>query len=151
MSIYRSANYRKGFTLVELLIVIIIIGVLAGMMMLSSGAATDKAERTAAEVAVRTVRSAINLGMVGANIKADSPIIYNLPNTPGDSSNVILNTILGYLEGTSLKKIGIYIAIDDKNQLNYSINYYPHGDPNERPQYSYDSTDPEKGVVKIYD
>ena len=34
---------NKAFTLVELLIVIIIIGILAGMMMLSTGSATDKA------------------------------------------------------------------------------------------------------------
>ena len=40
---YRKA---KGFTLVELLIVIVIIGILAGMMMLTTGSATDKAEAT---------------------------------------------------------------------------------------------------------
>lgn len=40
---YRKA---KGFTLIELLIVIVIIGILAGMMMLSTGAATDRAQAT---------------------------------------------------------------------------------------------------------
>ena len=34
----------KGFTLVELLVVIIIIGVLAGMFVMTSGSATDKAD-----------------------------------------------------------------------------------------------------------
>ncbi|MDD7648867.1 prepilin-type N-terminal cleavage/methylation domain-containing protein [Cloacibacillus porcorum] len=38
---------RKAFTLVEMLIVIIVIGILAGLMMISSGSATDKAEETA--------------------------------------------------------------------------------------------------------
>ncbi|MCL2146759.1 MAG: prepilin-type N-terminal cleavage/methylation domain-containing protein [Synergistaceae bacterium] len=35
---------KKGFTLVELLIVIIVIGILAGGMMLASGSATDAAK-----------------------------------------------------------------------------------------------------------
>ena len=48
----------KGFTLVELLIVIIIIGILAGMMMLASGSATDKAEATKIVSNMRNVKAA---------------------------------------------------------------------------------------------
>lgn len=49
---------RGGFTLVELLIVIIIIGILAGMMMISAGAATDKATATKIISDVRTIKGA---------------------------------------------------------------------------------------------
>lgn len=48
----------EGFTLVEMLIVIIIIGILAGMMMLSTGAATDKAEATRIVSDMRSMKTA---------------------------------------------------------------------------------------------
>ena len=48
----------KGFTLVELLIVIVIIGILAGMMMLSTGGATAKAEATKIVSDMRNLKAA---------------------------------------------------------------------------------------------
>jgi general secretion pathway protein G len=49
---------RDGFTLVELLIVTVIIGILAGMMMLTMGSATDGAEATRVINDLRLVKSA---------------------------------------------------------------------------------------------
>ena len=43
-SISKRSAKKKAFTLVELLIVIIIVGILAGMMLLSAGSATDSAK-----------------------------------------------------------------------------------------------------------
>ncbi|MGD9666358.1 MAG: type II secretion system protein [Synergistaceae bacterium] len=48
----------KGFTLVELLIVVIIIGILAGMMMLSTGSATAKAEAAKIVSDMRNMKAA---------------------------------------------------------------------------------------------
>ena len=48
----------KAFTLVEILLVVIIIGILAGLMALSAGSSTETAERTACLGDRRTIKSA---------------------------------------------------------------------------------------------
>lgn len=66
-------KHKRAFTLVEVLIVIIIIGILAGLIMLSSGSATDTAERTRCVADRRSLRSALYIFRVekGGTTSAD--------------------------------------------------------------------------------
>lgn len=58
MRIIKGHIRAKGFTLVEMLIVVIIIGILSGMMMISTGSASDKAEATKIVSDMRNIKTA---------------------------------------------------------------------------------------------
>ncbi len=59
MKLEYGAGKRKGFTLVEILIVVIIIGILAGALMLALGSSTDKAEATKIAQDMKTLSKAV--------------------------------------------------------------------------------------------
>ncbi len=86
---------RPGFTLVELLVVIIVIGILSSMMMLTLGDVTDKAEATKIVADLRTVKTAALMfyaDQIGVDTEAlptkddlerylDSPLNSHYPDT----------------------------------------------------------------------
>ena len=85
---------RSGFTLVELLIVIIIIGILAGAMLLVAGSGTDKAEATKIVSDLRGLKAAAlmfyadNPNPATTDIKIDSLKQYMDREIKNDSDGV---------------------------------------------------------------
>jgi len=76
---------RTGFTLVELLIVIIIIGILAGAMLLVAGSGTDKAEATKIISDLRGLKAAALM------YYADNPNVGTLPDDAIDKLAVYMD------------------------------------------------------------
>lgn len=91
---------RKGFTLVELLIVIVIIGILAGAMMLTTGGATDSAQASKIMSDIRNMKGAV------AMIMLDSP--------DAGSEDITINKLAAYMDrpATELKKAGLTGEVD---------------------------------------
>jgi prepilin-type N-terminal cleavage/methylation domain-containing protein len=96
---------RLGFTLVELLIVIFVIGVLAGIMMLSSYSASDSAK---AAVLISNMRNAKAAGIVwfSGNLDSNDVDLQNVWN----STN--MSTYLGkYVDSRKIYSVVfIYVA-----------------------------------------
>lgn len=131
----KDMKKRPAFTLVELLIVIIIIGILSGSMMLIAGSGTDKAEATRIVSDLRTIKSASLMyyseeGTWADDIEKLEPFLdKNLASTDfaivGSTDNYIeyANTGLGGGIQGQLKKIadkeGNLFRADDGNDLPY--------------------------------
>jgi general secretion pathway protein G len=99
---------KGGFTLVELLIVIMIIAILAGMMMLASGSATDSAEATRVINDLRNLKAAMLL------YYADNgkwPPTTDLVVTTPESLDQYMDRPLT-LEGPDARYTKVYLVLD---------------------------------------
>ena len=98
---------RKGFTLVELLIVIIIVGILASAMLMLTGTAEDKARATSILSDMRSMKSAM--------------VVFKLekglwPELPGDEEEV--KRLFG---GASLDGFDLVSSGDEYAYVKYDL------------------------------
>jgi general secretion pathway protein G len=81
---------ERGFTLVELLVVIVILGVLAGVVVFAVGGITNSSKKSACQIEVRTVNSATQAFFAQKNAY---PVV--TPATDGAALIAFLQTSAG--------------------------------------------------------
>lgn len=96
---------RRGFTLIELVIVIVILGILAGVAALSFSDVTKSSKDGVARANLRAIKSAVQIAIV--DNKGEFPVIEN-PAAP-NAKHLGLGKIVPLLESDLLSKPEGYI------------------------------------------
>lgn len=89
-------NNKKGFTLVELVIVVAVMAVLVAVAIPTIGSIKGSAETAVNESNARTIESVIKLAEANATVKADG----SLDLDASDYAEAIYNAKLGITKGT---------------------------------------------------
>ncbi len=111
MNILKAKRRKKGFTLVELIVVIVILGLLIGIAVPRYNQISAKAKTTADEATARTIISAIHLAAAdhdGDIGKVTSSEVRKLVSVYVEKTNTPAGNNWGFRYDSSNKKIFIY-------------------------------------------
>lgn len=130
-TIKRARNGRRAFTLVELLIVVIIIGILAGLMLVASGPATRSAEDARAVNDIAVIKKAIMVALSETGVPKNQLIIrmqnggvtVTQPGTSNKQKEALAKNIEAAFDaGTATRNFN---AGYDKDGALHHLYYYP--------------------------
>lgn len=137
-TIKRAKNGRRAFTLVELLIVVIIIGILAGLMLVASGPATRSAEDARAVNDIAVIKKAITVALSETGVSKNQLFIQmqngsvTIPASPGTSDEqkeaLAKNIEAAFDAGAAARDFNAAYDKDGTFSLSYSPkrgDYYP--------------------------
>lgn len=120
----KSVN-QKGFTIVELLVVIVVIGILAAITMVSYSGVTTKAKTTAAKSNASSVRSVIETYYADNAANAGNgswPTDYTYVNTYSSSATALVKLPSGVTlaaGGVGATGLAILSATNGENTITY--------------------------------
>jgi len=126
-AVCRTLKNRKGFTLVELMVVVVIIGVLASIAVPVYNNATQRAERSAVEANLRTIDGAImqyqainGTNPSDINALVTGGFLQAVPQGPGTATYTITTTTPIRAQVTSTAKVGGKVLSGESLPINWT-------------------------------
>ena len=120
---------KKAFTMVELIFVIVIIGILAGVALPRFSATRDDAKISKLAMAIKTFQSELTAGIVSSNkIPQSKEELEKISNVIKESSNdyiikVINNKTIEFIDTDSGTEICKILTINDTNISNVTLDF----------------------------
>ncbi|MDR1515627.1 MAG: type II secretion system GspH family protein [Synergistaceae bacterium] len=135
---------KGGFTLVELLIVIMIIAILAGMMLLATGSATDSAEATKVINDLRNLKSAALL-FYGDNLRwpnsTEGGSLDRYADRPVDTTRYTVVIGAEYTDSQNTPRANIGVTLVGDNNKTVGVQKKLAGKATDTGLFQTDSTD----------